>query len=329
MNSIGGYFELELRKGAEYHPNAIALNTGRNALELILRVKKYKKVFIPYYTCDVILEPINRTNTLYEFYSITPNFEPVFDYSLIKENEGFLYTNYFGLKDAFINKLAKECKNLIIDNSQSFFSLPINKVPTFYSCRKFFGVPDGAYLYLDGVSGNEFLHDHSENRFAHLLKRIELGAEAGYDDFKSIENSLIGQPIMQMSKLTQALLSNIDYAFVQKKRRENFLFLHDKLSKFNKIEIDIKKNFVPMVYPFLTKNLKLKQKLINKNVYVATYWPNVIDWTTNDTFEYKYTQQIIHLPIDQRYTLVNITEVIKIIKQVEKKWENLKNTRFI
>jgi hypothetical protein len=33
MQPIGGYFELELRKGKEYHTDAIRLNTGRNALE--------------------------------------------------------------------------------------------------------------------------------------------------------------------------------------------------------------------------------------------------------------------------------------------------------
>ena len=31
--SIGGYFELELPQGEEYHKNAIRLNTGRNAFE--------------------------------------------------------------------------------------------------------------------------------------------------------------------------------------------------------------------------------------------------------------------------------------------------------
>ena len=48
MKEIGGYFELELREGQEYHKKAIKLNTGRNALELILMVKQYKKVFIPF-----------------------------------------------------------------------------------------------------------------------------------------------------------------------------------------------------------------------------------------------------------------------------------------
>jgi hypothetical protein len=314
MNSTGGYFELELRKGKEFHPKAIALNTGRNALELILKVKKYKKVYIPYYTCDVILEPFKKTKTPYEFYSIDKDFEPVFDYSILKQKEGFLYTNYFGLKDSFISELVKNCKNLIVDNSQSFFSLPEKGVPTFYSCRKFFGVPDGAYLYLDNVSNIDFPLDHSEKRFAHLLKRIEYGANVGYKDFKANDNNLTGQPIKKMSNLTKALLCNIDYEFIKKKRRENFLFLHKKISKYNKLRINMTKKSVPMVYPFLTNQSNLRQKLIENNIYTATYWSNVIKWVKKDSLEYKYTKQIVSLPIDQRYNIDYLLTIIKNIK---------------
>ena len=164
MNSIGGYFELELPKGEEYHKNAIHLNTGRNALELILTIKQYKKVYIPYYTCDVILEPFDKLKIDYEFYSIDQNFEPLFSYDKIKENEGFLYINYFGLKDAFISSFLKNCKNLIIDNSQELYFLPKLGIPSFYSCRKFFGVPDGAYLYLEGDSEFDFPQDCSSDQ---------------------------------------------------------------------------------------------------------------------------------------------------------------------
>ena len=46
MNSIGGYFELELQRGKEYHEHAVKLNTGRNALKYILKVKEYEKIYL-------------------------------------------------------------------------------------------------------------------------------------------------------------------------------------------------------------------------------------------------------------------------------------------
>jgi len=313
MKEIGGYFELELRKGEVYHKDAIALNTGRNALELILITKEYTKVYIPYYTCDVILEPFQKQKIEFEFYHINSEFEPVFDYSKIKENEGFLYTNYFGLKDKYILKLANQCPNLIIDSTQSFFSKQILNIPTFYSCRKFFGVPDGAYLYLEGVNKADFLIDYSENRLAHLLKRIEYDASSGYEDFIINDNCLIGQPIMQMSKLSKVLLCSIDYDIVQKKRVENFLFLQNKLSIQNEIKIILDDGYVPMVYPFKTNQHGLRQKLIDNKIYVATYWPNVLEWCKEDDTDFQLTQNIVALPIDQRYGIEEMKKITELI----------------
>lgn len=105
MKSIGGYFEFELPEGSEYHPEAIALNSGRHCFEYILRLRKYIKLYIPYYTCEVILEPINKLGIKYEFYHIDKKLESHFDFSILRADEAFLYTNYFGLKDEYINTL--------------------------------------------------------------------------------------------------------------------------------------------------------------------------------------------------------------------------------
>jgi len=314
MMGTGGYFELELRKGIEYHNNALALNTGRNALELILITKKYIKVYIPFYTCDAILEPFIKHKISYEFYSINVDFEPIFDFSKINNEEGFLYTNYFGLKDSYILKLSTICLNLIIDNTQSFYSKPINGIPTFYSCRKFFGVPDGAYVYLDGIDISIFETDYSENRINHLLKRIEFGVNEGYNDFRKNDNSLMGQPILRMSKLTKALICNVDYETVKNKRIENFTYLYDYLSEQNELQFMLDDDSVPMVYPFLSNRKDLKTQLKENRIYVATYWPNVFDWCNIEQLEYKMAEQIIYLPIDQRYSENDMKKIVSLIK---------------
>ncbi len=70
MRTIGDAFSLELNDGLERHRNAIKLNAGRYALEYILKVRKYNKVYIPYYICDSILQPFENQNVKYEFYHI-------------------------------------------------------------------------------------------------------------------------------------------------------------------------------------------------------------------------------------------------------------------
>jgi len=308
--SIGGYFELELPKGEEYHKNALRLNTGRNAFEYILRAKQYKKVYLPYYTCDVMLEPIEKLELEVEFYHIDENLLPQFDYSKVKITEVFVYTNYFGVCDNNVDKVAQQCKSLIIDNSQAFYSKPLKGIDTFYSPRKFFGVPDGAYLYTDTLLDHELETDISYQRFEHLLGRIDIGAEEFYSSFRSNDISFKNQPIKKMSKLTQRLLSSIDYNSVAESRKQNFEYLNSKLSSTNLLSLNLSSNSVPLVYPyFFDSGAELKKKLIENKIFVATYWQNVLEWTSENDFEYKLAKCLLPLPVDQRYESNNLKEI--------------------
>jgi len=314
MKEIGGYFELELFNGDEYYKNAIRLNTGRNAFEYILRAKGYTKVYLPYYTCDVMLEPICKLNLNYEFYSIDSTFNPLFDFSLIKKNDAFLYTNYFGICDRQVKEIAKKCKNLIIDNSQAFFSKPLEGVDTFYSARKFFGVPDGAYLYTDKKLEENFEQDFSFHRCEHLLGRIDVNAENFYATFKRNEEALKNQPIKLMSKFTQRILQNIVYEKVKKTRKNNFSFLYESLKDINLLKFEVDKNVVPMVFPLLIQNgNEIKKRLIENKIFVATYWANISKWCDKNSFEYYLMFYLLPLPIDQRYDEKDLQNIINII----------------
>lgn len=310
--AIGGYFELEVsNRNRIGNTSFIELNSARNCLEYILTAKKYNKIYISYYTCDVLLEPIRKLNILYEFYDVDSNLEPLFDYSLIKEAEVFLYTNYFGIKDKFIDDLVKVIpRNIIIDHAQSLFSAPIKNIDSFYSPRKFVGVADGGYLYTDKKIEKNFEKDESYQRMSHLLKRIDLSAEQGYFDFSENDKSLENQPIKIMSNLTKKILSGIDYDAIKKQRRENFAFLHQHLKEKNLLHIEESNGSVPMVYPFRTHDTGLKQKLIGNRVYCASYWPNVLEWCNEDKNSYWLAKEIIALPIDQRYSMNDMKKIV-------------------
>lgn len=316
MEAIGGYFSLELPFREEYHKDAIRLNTGRNCLEYILRARKYSKVYIPYYTCEVILEPFQKIGVEYEFYHVDINLE-IRDEIKLNVGEAVLYTNYFGLKQRYIEQLAERVgTRLIIDNTQAFYAKRLEGIDTFYTCRKFFGVADGAYLYTDKQLEEEFEKDESYNRMGHLLKRIDLSAEEGYADFRTVDDSLDNQPIRRMSNLTQRIMQSIDYQAVAKKRRDNYMTLHKALSEKNNLESYLDDDAVPMVYPFLSPLNGLRDKLVEHKVYVARYWPNVLEWTTKDDIEYILASQMLPLPVDQRY---GERELKKIIENINDK----------
>jgi hypothetical protein len=313
LKPIGGYLELELSTGNEYYPNLIQLNTGRNALEYILKQKGYSKIYIPYFTCDALLEPIKKLEIKHQFYSIDEKFDPIINFE-IEQDAGFLYTNYFGIKQEKVIELSNQIKNLIIDNSQAFFSEPLPGVDTFYSCRKFFGVSDGAYLQIKKKLPKKLPVDISVNRFSHLIKSIEFGVEGGYQDYQTNNKDLENNEIRSMSKLTQRILSSINYDECAGKRERNFNFLHKHLAEFNLLKFDVPKNCAPMVYPFLSNDSHLKVHLIQKKIFVATYWPNVFKWTKKGMYENYLARCLVPFPIDQRYSLQDMFHMLNILR---------------
>jgi len=300
MSGIGGFFELELRKGKEFHAEALGLNSGKNSLIFLLQSRKLGKIYIPIYTCEVIRDVCDELGLAYEYYSLDNDLNPVIK-SSIRDEDALLYTNYFGIKQKTVNDLAEKFRNLIIDNAQSFFSLPLKGVDTFYSARKFFGVPDGGYLYTSVPLACLSEVDRSGCRLKHLVKRIEEGPEAGYRYFLENENNLAQAPVRLMSKLTQRLLCNIDYEAVINMRRENFLFLHEKLNGTNLFRFEPDIISVPMIYPYLCDKGGLRDHLISNRIFVAKYWPSVLNIADRSSIEYFFADNLIPLPIDQRY----------------------------
>lgn len=321
MKAIGGYFELELASKNEYHSEALKLNSGRAAFEYILRIRGYKKVYMPYYTCDTIFEPIQRLKLDHEFYSIDAKMEPIFNFAKDKDDEVLLYTNYFGLKDKYIRRLTQDHTNIIIDNVPAFFSNPIAGFDCFYSPRKFFGVPDGGYLYPDRAKYKpiRLKRDVSYERSKHLLKRIDISPEDGYKDFITSNEELSFVGPKRMSKLTETILRSIDYAEVIRKRKKNFSFIHKNLEGINELDFsDVDyDSAVPIVYPlFLRNETDLRNKLINDKIYVAQYWPNVLNWTNEDSIEHTFAQKLIAIPIDQRYGLSDMRRIVLALNKI-------------
>lgn len=315
---IGGYFELELSGSHSFpHSEGVCLNTGRNALEYILRsIPVINRVWLPYYTCEVVLEPLNKLAIPYSFYSVNNCLE-LKDLIDLKPDEYLLVTNYFGIKDSYIRQLSRIYgTQLIVDNAQAYYCNPIVGIKTVYSPRKFVGIPDGGIAFVsNGCDVEQFDVDCSYDRCSHLLKRYDLGASGGYADFRANSHELANQPIRRMSHLTKALLSNIDFVSIRQQRIENFNNLHQVLGAGNILSIPAVEGFAcPMVYPYYTDNPSLKKKLIENKVFVATYWPNVLEWCKPGDIEYGLATNIIPLPIDQRYGLKDMDKILHLIK---------------
>jgi hypothetical protein len=311
---IGGYFGLELPPVHVFpHQETMLLNSGRACFEYVLRVAKPAKVYLPKFTCDAMLEPLQRTDTSYEFYEITDQLEIREDITLTAD-EYLVYTNYFGIKDDYSRSVAKRYSSqLILDCAQAFYMEPPSESHTLYSPRKFFGLPDGGMLHSAFTLEESLPNDTSTARSIHLLKRLDVGAEGAYEDFKRDDASLSYQPMRTMSALTRRLMNSIDYDNAQAVRRQNYTFLHEQLGGQNRIIVPVEPAG-PLCYPFRAMPI-LREKLIEHKIFVPLYWPNVKDWTSPDSIEYALQEEVIALPIDQRYGIDDMQRILEVIHE--------------
>lgn len=317
IKPIGGYFEWEFpaNNSLFLHSDGILFNSGRHSLEyILLSLGKINRLWIPYYTCDVVLQPIERLDIPYSFYHINIDFT-LTEETILAEGEYLIYTNYFGVMDEYCKKLANRYGNrLILDYAQAFFAPRIEEINTFYSPRKFVGIPDGGIAYTNNSLSLELPKDHSYDKCAHLLKRHDLTPIDGYNDFKDCSHKISTSPLSSMSNLTQRILSSLDYKSIKERRLLNFVLLHTHLAPFNELQIPSLESFAcPMVYPYYSKDIGLRKKLIDNQVFIATYWPNVLQWCKEGELEYELCKNIIPIPIDQRYDEEDMVRIINVM----------------
>lgn len=318
IKAIGGYFELADKDCENGHMpvDGVALNTCRNALEyIILQLADVKRIFIPYYTCEAVIEPLERLSVVYEFYHINEHLE-IAEEIVLREGDYLIANNYFGVKDAYIAQLAdKYGDKLIVDNAQALFAPVLPGIKAACSTRKFVGVADGGFAV--GVSAEpayEYDLDDSVGHDSHLYTRKEKGAEAGFKDYQSNECKLDNQPIRRMSPQTQSILSQINYDLIIETRRKNYQYLSNALGEKNQLKLPPIDSFVcPMVYPFMIADDTIRIRLIANKVFVARYWPNVLEWCSKENIEYKLATHIIPIPIDQRYGVLDMENILRII----------------
>lgn len=317
MKEIGGYFELELQHDKPFpHEDGVLLNTGRNAIEYILRSIPYlKKVYLPFYTCHTVMQPIQTGGVNYSHYHINSDFKLSNNIQL-QSGEYLIYTNYFGMMDDYVKELYSIYGNrLIVDNAQAFFTPNTLCDKCMYTPHKFAGVTSGAIAYSDehfDISDVEI--DQTYDRTSHFFARYECPAILAYNDYLINMKKSRNQPIRKMSKLTYRLLRNLDFEMIRKRRIANVNYIHASLKDQNLIKMDLSGKPL-MVYPFWTEEKGLKALLQKNKIFCATYWPNVQEWCSEHDLEYSMVNNIVCIPIDQRYGIDDMNQILDIIQK--------------
>lgn len=304
MKEYGGYIELDTYRLPMLHNGAKALNCGRNCLAYLIKARNIKKLLIPYFMCDSVFDLCRKYSVELRFYHINEKFMP--EQIQLEDDEWLYVMNYYGqLTQDYLCGLKKEYDRVIIDNAQAYFDEPIENTDTLYTCRKFFGVADGAFLYTDVNLNEDIPLDESFDRMHFLLGRYERSASEFYSEYSMNNHMFADEPIKQMSKLTENLLHGIDYTYVKQRRTQNFKAYNEMLGNINQLELREAEG--AFAYPLMVSNgAVLRKALQQKKIYIPTLWPNVLNETETDSTEYRMVDNILPLPCDQRYDINDI-----------------------
>ena len=314
----GGFLPLELNPGKEfftkYEPYVRRYNTVKAAIyDLVVYLRK-KRIYIPYYYCPSTSKAIKDIGIEVYFYHINCNLE--IECIPDREDSVVVLVDYFGVKNEYVSKKATDYKkaDIIIDRAHDFFSEPTlgNNIHNVYSAKKFFGIPDGAYLIsrARGLGKDELAcsYDYA----GYLLMSYECGTNLAYDQKKDTD-FLLSNNYDSMSKLSLGLLKNVDYLRVKEQRLNNYKVLH---KEFYDNELNIPDECTAYQFPLLItkKGIEIKDFLIKNGVFVSTLWAGD-DLKENGNYsEINMMNNAVFLPVDQRYDEEDMEYLICLVR---------------
>ncbi len=299
MPEIGGYFGLERYRGSLYHDGAVALNCGRSCLAYLVELRGIDQVWLPDYLCASVARACGRIGCETASYRIGRDLS--FEVPHASGAGDWLYlVDYFGqlggreldrALDAFDGRV-------VIDESQAFFRTPPDGVDALYSCRKFFGVADGAFLRTG--DGRRLARPLPKSRswadMDHVLGRAEMGSSAFLPRARENDARFSDAEIEEMSVITESLLRAVDYGAARLSREENWKTLHATLGHANLL--DLRESEGPYAYPLLLAYdaTPVRERLAKRGIFVPLLWPGVASSSAR-----LLSASILPLPVDHRY----------------------------
>lgn len=302
----GGFLPLELNPGKEYFADYEEwlgrFNSVKAALDFLIGRLGQVKIYIPYYYCPSTTDAIRNMCAEVCFYHIDSELMPL---DLPDEKGSMvLLVDYFGICTDRIVRLIHGFKNaeVILDRAHSFYSKPIigAHIHNVYSAKKFFGIPDGAYLISKTVLPHLKSPTNAHEYSGYLILSYEKGANASYQIKKEVDKRLANH-YDSMSKLSIGLLQNVDHDRVKKTRIENFRILYEAFKDIN--ELALPEVCPSYQFPFLIRNKGrvIKKMLIENHIFVSTLWSGKDLQKYGNPFELSMMDNAVFLPMDQRY----------------------------
>ncbi len=314
---------------------SIFMDSGRGALQLLLKSLPKGKVLMPNYICDSVIDCFEKD---YEIKSYQINTDFTIDIKDIEEKLSseikILYiVQYFGsLMDSGRRDKILEWKrkyNFIIieDTTHSIFSKSC-MIGDYCICslRKWFPIPDGGVLYGEPHHMDKLIQKKVKDRKniekvnAMFLKTLYLQGKLECNElyrkiFVEEENRLDMQTeLWGMSSFSRWLLSFFSISQIQEIRKKNVRYLYSRLQQLY-YAFSFKEEETPFTLPIYRKDRdNFRRYLIEHNIFCAVHWPILNKTSIFDKHSEEISAHILSLPIDQRYGTEEMDYMIKVIK---------------
>ena len=332
---IGGVFALELPLKGKRLPllandHVIFLN-ARSAMAAVISFLRPSTVWLPSYLCTSVLDALTISKTPFRFFPINDHLN-VADagwMSEVRPGDLVVIIDYFGFCGSqWVYGAIKDYGAWVLeDASQALLSSRTGQCSDFvvYSPRKFVGVPDGGILVSkDGFPSTSKKMALPLNwwlkSFGACLLRRDFdnkqtdGEREWFQLFQEVESAMpVGN--YYASELSISLLKRgIDWDFVSRERRENYIVLLESLrdcALYKALPDDV----VPLGFPITVRNRDELQSLLSgENIYPPVHWR--LSNTVPEQFveSHELSKHILTLICDQRYSREDMERIIEVIR---------------
>lgn len=350
--SIGGQFwndnKIFQYESTQTKNKNIVFDGASSAIRFIieyLKIEKDEYVLLPSYLCPTIIENFNKNKINVVFYNINIDLSIDLDNLAKKVQEinikAIYIINYFGIyyNKNILTYLEKLKENGIIIIEDSVQALPINLNEEFIgdfvfnSLRKFAAV-DGSILINDkdiNISYDRFKVNNKYFELIHKARQEKTLFINGIINSEETFLNLFDQAEIEYQKNNEISilppedkkkLLTIDYEYIYKKRKENFIYLHENLKNNKDIKIitDIRilEKFIPIGFSILINSRNMiRKELFSKRIFCPVLWDLSNEKFVDNFKESKYiSEHILTIPIDQRYCVDDYEEIVKVLKSI-------------
>lgn len=315
--------------------NCYYFDSGRSALKhLTHSLSSFSKILLPEFICESVTNCFDKSKI--EYYRLNDDFSVDIEnlQEQIQDEPTVIFLmHYFGSLQPIdildrIRVIADQSGSIIIEDTTHSVFTQKRTIGDYLVCsiRKWIPISGGGVLYYNqdllNLSKPDYRNSIDNHRsYGMILKDLFL--KEGFDCnseyrriFSESENKLDEQyEIFGISDFSRYIASCINIEKMMEARRRNFQQLDDAMRAMGMIPVvNYGSTDTPLVYPIRAKNRDdFRSYLMDNKIYCAVHWPFDNHKMEQRPFAMQNADELISLPVDQRYGPVHIQYMVDVI----------------